>query len=450
MLQSYINIDSLSKLMIGLIIIISSIIITFSRNYMRGDRKYCQFFVNLSMMIFSIIIMVISDHILLFLTFWCCSNFFLVKLMTHKREWKMAKNAGNLAFKNFIFGAIFIAVAFFIFNYNYNSYLISEINAQAANENLQGEKFNIIIFLALIFLLLGAMTQSAIMPFHKWLLSSLNSPTPVSAIMHAGLVNGGGFLIVRFAPIFTSHSSFLNIVFVIGIISGLVGTLFKLMQTDIKRMLASSTLSQMGFMIAQCGLGLFSAAIAHLCWHGLFKAYLFLSSASCVYESRVQTTKKVSFSIIVFALICGTIGAFSFAFASNKDISSLNSNYILITLAFLASSQLALNTLKENVIKFAFPAMVISLICGFIYGFSIKIIDYALKPANLSVPQDLNLIHIISLLVMFVFWIMVTFRANFRNVKFTRGLIFKIYVKSLNASKPAESTITSYRNYYKF
>ena len=87
--------------------------------------------------------------------------------------------------------------------------------------------------------------------------------------MHAGLVNGGGFLIVRFAPLYLNYPGILNIIFIIGLSTAIMGTLWKLMQSDIKRMLACSTMAQMGFMIAQCGLGLFSAAIAHIILHGL-------------------------------------------------------------------------------------------------------------------------------------------------------------------------------------
>jgi len=130
------------------------------------------------------------------------------------------------------------------------------------------------------------MTQSAIWPFHTWLISSLNSPTPVSAIMHAGLINGGGFLLTRFAGLFVQSTGMLQVIFFLGLLTALIGTLWKLMQHDIKRMLACSTMGQMGFMIAQCGLGLFPAAIAHLCWHGLFKAYLFLSSGSAAHEKE--------------------------------------------------------------------------------------------------------------------------------------------------------------------
>ena len=106
--------------------------------------------------------------------------------------------------------------------------------------------------------------------------------------MHAGLINGGGFLLARFAPMLAIQPPILNLIFIAGITTALLGTLWKLMQSDVKRMLACSTMGQMGFMIAQCGLGLFPAAVAHLSWHGLFKAYLFLSTGSAAKEKRLD------------------------------------------------------------------------------------------------------------------------------------------------------------------
>jgi NAD(P)H-quinone oxidoreductase subunit 5 len=139
-------------------------------------------------------------------------------------------------------------------------------------------------------LLLAAMVQSALVPFHTWLLSSMTAPTPASALMHAGFVNAGGVLLVRFAPVVTVEPGFMLVVTLVGATSALLGKLLKSVQADVKTRLGCSTTGQMGFMIMQAGLGFFGAAITHLLLHGCYKAYLFLSAGEEVEHTSPETT----------------------------------------------------------------------------------------------------------------------------------------------------------------
>ncbi len=216
--------------------------------------------------------MAVSDHLALYFVSSCLSHALLVRRMEHKSNWKAARASAALAGKNYLLAAFFMGFAFLLLGFETGSWTLRGILAyqEAASSTM---------ILPLVLLILAAMAQSAIWPFHRWLLSSLNSPTPVSALMHAGLINGGGFLLIRFAPLFAHHPGLLTLVFCVGLTSAFLGTLWKLLQSDVKRMLACSTMGQMGFMMMQCGLGLFSAALTHLLWHGLFKAYLFLPAA---------------------------------------------------------------------------------------------------------------------------------------------------------------------------
>lgn len=434
-------IDHLSLIMAGLISFVSIAVALFSSRYLKGDRKRSNFFLNLTILAASAFILVCADHILVLLTSWIVTNFFLSRLMLHKREWEAARQSSILALKNFILGTIFLGCAFATL------YLMThETSIQTI---LHCPIKTPWITFSSLFLLLAAMTQSALWPFHRWLISSLNSPTPVSAIMHAGIVNGGGFLIARFAPILSNQAPLLNVILIIGIASALIGTLWKLMQSDIKRMLACSTMGQMGFMIAQCGLGLFPAAVAHLCWHGLFKAYLFLASGSAAQEKRLDLDLPPSFKNFSLALICGTIGAYTFSLTSNKNILAGDSTLFLIILAMIGGTQFALPIVRGHS-KLKIPlALVVTAIMGSLYGLSVHLITHLMTPLKIANPQPLNFLHLLALAVLTSAWLTVMFGRHPKQKKLP-DWVLKAYVYMLNAGQPHPKTVTTYRNQYQF
>ncbi len=228
----------------------------------------------------------------------------LVSLMIHKSNWKAAQASGRMAAKNLYIQYASNGYGFFLF------YLVT--GESSISGVIQKNAHSTTMIVALVCILLSAMMQSAQWPFHKWLISSLNSPTPVSAMMHAGLINGGGFLLIRFAPLYLQQPFLLNAMFIIGLITAIFGTLWKLMQSDVKRMLACSTMGQMGFMFLQCGLGLFPAAIAPSHLHGMFKAYLFLASGQAAQEKRFDLGYPPKPLRFIVALMCGFAGSLVF------------------------------------------------------------------------------------------------------------------------------------------
>jgi NADH-quinone oxidoreductase subunit L len=137
-----------------------------------------------------------------------------------------------------------------------------------------------------ILLALAAFARSAQFLLHTWLPYTMAGPTPVSALMHAGIVNAGGFLINRFAPIFVHTGGVLHGIFVVGLITAVIGSILMLTQNDIKKSLGYSTMGQMGFMVMECGVGAFSLAIYHLIAHGMFKGTLFLGAGGVIGAAR--------------------------------------------------------------------------------------------------------------------------------------------------------------------
>ena len=267
--------------------------------------------------------------------------------------------------------------------------------------------------------------------------------------MHAGLVNGGGFLLARFAPMLAQQSAILTIIFIAGIVTALLGTLWKLMQSDIKRMLACSTMGQMGFMVAQCGLGLFPAAVAHLCWHGLFKAYLFLASGSAAQEKRLDLDYPPPLRHLFMALVCGLGGAYLFTVTSDKNIFTGDTTLFLIALAMIAGTQFALPIIRgTSAIKLPL-ALTATTVTGALYGLSIHLIENALAPLGLSYAQPLNMLHMIALIALAGGWLVILFARRPEKTMLPDWML-KIYVRALNASQPHPKTITAHRNHYQF
>ena len=433
--------DSLGFLMTSLICFVSTVVHHFSIRYMLGDTNYKSYFYKLSLITSSASIMALADNILLFFAAWCFSNLLLISLMIHKQKWDAAANSGKLAFKTLFSSALLFIVALGFFYHGTGSLSISEIT--------QYPIYSPLMLVALILCIITAMTQSALWPFHKWLTSSLNSPTPVSALMHAGLVNGGGFLLVRFMPMLSEQSSLLNCIFFVGVISAILGTLWKLVQSDVKRMLACSTMGQMGFMMIQCGLGLFPAAIAHIIWHGLFKAFLFLSAGSAITSTKTDSKSRTS-TVSAFILSCvyGVLGAYSFASVSGKEFFSMNTTTFLVGFAFIAATQVA-HSLLQNKITFLrnFLALIAALISGAIYGYSIHLIESAI-PSIVGVAHTINALHITAFIVFASIWLIL----NLEFLRFIQNTHFgkRAYVAILNGSQPHPKTITSIRQSYKY
>ena len=431
--------DGLGFLMTSLIFLVSTVVHQFSIRYMAGDNIYKPYFYKLSLITSSAVIIALADHLLLFWAGWCISNFLLISLMIHKKQWGAAAQSGKLAFTTLFSGAMFITIAIGLMYLETKSFSISSITQQGTHSSL--------MLVALLLIIVTAMTQSALWPFHKWLTSSLNSPTPVSALMHAGLVNGGGFLLVRFAPLLAEQTTLLNFIFLIGAISAVLGTLWKLVQSDVKRMLACSTMGQMGFMMIQCGLGLFPAAIAHLVWHGLFKAFLFLSAGSAIESKKADRQSRTSpLGVLIISSVYGLLGAYCFAWVSGKSFFSMNTTAFLVGFAFIASAQVAHALLQNKPTLFkGLLALIAVVFSGVIYGVMIELVEIAM-PSVITAHREINLLHLSAFVVFLSVWLML----NLECLSFLqRKPVWKrFYMNILNASQPHPKTITSIRQSY--
>ncbi len=280
-------VDALSTLMALLVTAIGLVVHVFSVRYMQDDPAYTRFFMLLDVIIGVIVLMVLSGDLLTLLLGWHLLGVCLYFLLNHETRRPAATRYAFWTLFTHRIGDLPLLAVTALAYHTYGTLSLPELFQRVAATpdatTLLGLPFaETVGFL----ILLAAFAKSAQFPLHTWLPYSMDGPTPVSALMHAGIVNAGGFLINRFAPIFVHTEHVLLLAFAVGLITTIMGSLMMLMQSDIKKALGYSTMGQMGYMVMECGLGAFSLAIYHLIAHGVFKATLFLGSGSIIGNAR--------------------------------------------------------------------------------------------------------------------------------------------------------------------
>jgi NADH-quinone oxidoreductase subunit L len=292
-------VDRLTAVMMVLITSVSVVIHVYSVRYLEGDPGYARFFGLLSFMTFVILSLVSSPNLFMLFMFWQLLSLALYLILNFNYSHPDAcRNAFKTFFVHRIGDVSFLLGIFLAYKY-FGTLEFGELFKAAAEQpqmiSLFSGMFDISAVTAITLLVfVGAMAKSSQFPLHVWLPDTMDSPTPVSALMHAGIINAGGFLLNRLAPFYALSPNTLHIVFVVGVLTVLLGASMMLAQNDIKKTLGFSTMGQMGYMIMECGLGAFALAIFHLIAHGLFKASLFLGAGQGIHASREEPKLPVS------------------------------------------------------------------------------------------------------------------------------------------------------------
>jgi len=326
------RVDGLTRLMAGVTTFVSGIVHSFSRRYMAGAKHLNAFYGRLFGLTLIVLLLTAADHLVLFGAAWAAMGWLLADLIGHVRGWPQARAASQHARRHFLGGSVLLAGALGLLGGSAGTWTISGVLAAT------GALPTLVVAGAAGLLLLAAMVQSALVPFHRWLLSSMTAPTPVSAFMHAGLVNAGGVLLARFAPVVVERPAVMWAVVFAGGVSALLGQAWMLVQTDVKRQLGCSTVAQMGFMVLQCGLGFIPAAIAHLLLHGFYKAYLFLSAGSAVEPTTPEALDGPGTGVVGGLVTAATAigGGVLFAVLTGKSLTALDSGTVLTVFVVLA------------------------------------------------------------------------------------------------------------------
>lgn len=279
--------DPLSSLMAVVISGISLIVHVYSRRYMAGEQGYARFFMLLDLMTASLLLMVSAGDLITLLVAWHLIGVLLYFLLGQDMSNRTAHRYASWTLLTYRFGDLPLVLAAVLLYQAFGSWSLPTIFDALGNAPQTQTLFGLPLAETVAALIaLSAFARSAQFLLHTWLPYTMSGPTPVSALMHAGIVNAGGFLINRFAPLFVHTDGVLHWLFIVGLVTAVIGSVLMLAQSDIKKALGYSTMGQMGFMVMECGVGAFSLAVYHLIAHGLFKGTLFLGAGGVIHQAR--------------------------------------------------------------------------------------------------------------------------------------------------------------------
>ena len=284
-------VDRLSAVMMVLISGVGTIIYRYSIGYLYQDPHERRYLALIGFTTFVLLCMVSSANLMMLFVFWQLLSY-LLYLLAHNHVHAATLAGAYRTFTLLRVGDIAFLAGIVLAHQLYGTLEFPDLFARATASTvtlspLPGWEVNGATAVTLL-LFIGGMSKSAQFPLHVWLPRSLYAPTPVHALLHAGIINAGGFLINRLAPLFGMSSTTLHVAFVVGTMTAILGASMMLAQNDIKKTLGFSTIGQMGYMIMECGLGAFSLAVFHLIAHGLFKATVFLNCGNVIHKARQE------------------------------------------------------------------------------------------------------------------------------------------------------------------
>jgi NAD(P)H-quinone oxidoreductase subunit 5 len=289
------RLDAISMTMAVLVSFLGLVVLRFSRHYLHGDPQQARFFSRMCLTLGAVLTLVLSGGFLVLAIAWIATSFFLHGLLLHFPNRPGAIFSARKKFVISRLGDACMIAALAVIHANYGTWDFTALFESAAAGNTAG------LPLACTLLAICAALKSAQFPFHGWLPDTMETPTPVSAFMHAGIINAGGFLIIRTSPLFVHASGAMVFLTIIGTLTAAFGAIVMLVQPGVKRSLAYSTIAQMGFMILQCGLGAFGLALIHIVAHSLYKAHAFLHAGS-----SIGAVRRAAIPLRTSALLLGT------------------------------------------------------------------------------------------------------------------------------------------------
>jgi NAD(P)H-quinone oxidoreductase subunit 5 len=276
-----VRLDALSATMILLVSFLGAVVVQFSRNYLDGDARQGPFMGWLCLTLAAVSLLVLSGNIVQLALAWVLIGVFVDRLLLFYGDRPRARAAAARKRRLSALGGAALIGALGLLHASFGTGDIAAIAASAGAATGP-------VALAAGLIVLAALLKSAAVPAHGWLVEVMETPTPVSALLHAGVVNAGGFLVIRFADVLLAVPHALHALALLGGIAAAAGSLAMIAQTSVKVSLAWSTVAQMGFMLLQCGLGAFTSATLHIVAHSLWKAHAFLSSGSVVDLARAR------------------------------------------------------------------------------------------------------------------------------------------------------------------
>ena len=362
-----IKIDNITVLMLFVVNIISMLVHIYSIEYMRGDKRYNRYFAYLGIFTFSMLGIVITDNLLMMYIFWELVGLSSYLLIGFWYEKKSASDAGMKAFLTNRIGDIGMFIGILILFTHYHTFTFDEIFEQISLGNLPFDSIAALTT-AGILIFMGAVGKSAQVPLHVWLPDAMEGPTPVSALIHAAtMVAAGVYLVVRIFVMLTGDA--MLVIAAVGVITSFVAATIALTQNDIKKVLAYSTVSQLGYMIMALGVGAYAFAFFHLVTHAFFKGLLFLGSGSVIramhHEQDIQNMgglrKKMPITYYTFLIATLAISGIPLTsgflskdglLAGSLAFGDLTGHWLIPTIAFIVAAMTAFYMFRLVILTF--------------------------------------------------------------------------------------------------
>ncbi|WP_297527888.1 proton-conducting transporter transmembrane domain-containing protein [Thiohalobacter sp.] len=387
----FLRLDPLGALMAWVIAGISLIVHAYSVRYMAEEPGLPRYFILLDLLVTALYAMVLAGDLLTLLVSWNLIGILLFFLLGHNVNSRAASRYAGWSLLTYRLGDLPLILAAALLFQAYGTFdlgaIFDALQADPGRTTLGGYRLAEVVAMLVS---ISAFARSAQFVLHAWLPYTMEGPTPVSALMHAGIVNAGGFIINRFAPVFIHTTEVLHWLFLIGLVTAIAGSILMLGQNDIKKSLGYSTMGQMGFMIMECGVGAFSLAIYHLIAHGIFKGTLFLGAGSIINEARrsdgVPKDPLYTFVVerrlaarrppwLLMALMTLAVPSFILGLAHwmvDQEILQKQGAIVLLFFGWVTGAQLLFSTYKMK------TANLPRLLALIIFSFTIVVIGYTL------------------------------------------------------------------------
>lgn len=340
------EVTALNTLMLVMVSLVSCLVHIYSKGYMEGEKRFSVFYTYLGFFTFAMLGLVLSPNLLQLYFFWelvGLGSFLLIGFYFYKKE---AKEAAKKAFIMTRIGDLGLFIAIILLFWKTGSFDFQEIFSSIGAGEISGGMLTLIALL----LFAGAVGKSGQFPLHSWLPDAMEGPTPVSALIHAAtMVAAGVYLVAVTFPIFSASSAAMETVAVIGGFTAIFAASIAIVQKDIKRILAYSTISQLGYMMLALGTAGYTAGIFHLLTHAFFKALLFLAAGSIIHAIHTQDIYKMgglwkkmrltSPLFLIGALSISGVPLLSGFFSKDEILVSawVNGNYLLFWIAMITA-----------------------------------------------------------------------------------------------------------------
>jgi NAD(P)H-quinone oxidoreductase subunit 5 len=340
------TLDGLSATMTVLVAFVGWVAVRYSRSYLDGEAREGRFHGLMLSTLAAVLLLVQAGDLVVLLAAFVMVGITLRQLLLFYPERREAQRAATKFSSVWGAGDIALALAVLLIGLGLGATDIGQIAALA-----QTGPMPLAVNIGIGLLVVGAALKTAAFPLHGWLTEVMEAPTPVSALLHAGIINAGGFLLIRLADLVQTSSGAMAALAMLGGLTALFGATVMLTQSAVKTALAWSTVAQMGFMLLQCGLGLWPLALLHIVAHSLYKAHAFLSSGSAVEEvASVRrpgpvaapgwkaVARAFAIAIVLYAVVAG---GFALLFGSKSPQALALGAILVFGVAYLVAQGLA-------------------------------------------------------------------------------------------------------------